>query len=134
MSAVFVDTSALIAVLDAEQPRHVEVAGAWKDLLLTATPLVTTNYVTLETNAVVQRRSGMTAVRALETDLLPPLDVEWVDQDTHAKALAAFLAADRRGLSLVDCTSFEVMRRRGIRRAFALDDDFRRQGFEVLPA
>jgi predicted nucleic acid-binding protein len=33
----------------------------------------------------------------------------------------------------VDCVSFEVMRRLGIRRAFTLDEHFREQGFEVVP-
>lgn len=41
--------------------------------------------------------------------------------------------AGSRGLSLVDCTSFEVMRRTGTIRAFTLDADFARHGFEVLP-
>jgi len=30
-------------------------------------------------------------------------------------------------------TSFEIMRRRGIGTAFAFDDDFARQGFELVP-
>jgi predicted nucleic acid-binding protein len=32
----------------------------------------------------------------------------------------------------VDRTSFTFMRRRGIRRAFAFDDDFAREGFELV--
>ncbi len=36
-------------------------------------------------------------------------------------------------LSLVDCCSFESMRRRGIRTAFAYDAHFAQQGFELLP-
>jgi predicted nucleic acid-binding protein len=34
----------------------------------------------------------------------------------------------------VDCTSFEVMRRRGIRRALAVDGHFAEHGFETIPA
>ena len=67
-------------------------------------------------------------------DLLNADEVVRVEAEVHAAALGAFLAAGQRGLSLVDCTSFEVMRRGGIRRAFTLDADFLRQGFEVLPA
>jgi predicted nucleic acid-binding protein len=33
----------------------------------------------------------------------------------------------------VDCSSFEVMRRGGIRRVLTLDRHFREQGFESLP-
>ena len=38
-----------------------------------------------------------------------------------------------RDVSLVDWTSFEVMRRLGIEQAFAFNDDFAAQGFGVLP-
>lgn len=44
-----------------------------------------------------------------------------------------FLKASRRRLSFVDCTSFEVMRRREIHRAFAVDGDFDEHGFEQIP-
>jgi predicted nucleic acid-binding protein len=47
--------------------------------------------------------------------------------------VAALLTANRRELSLVDCVSFEVMRRRDITSAFAIDTDFSKQGFTVVP-
>jgi predicted nucleic acid-binding protein len=34
--------------------------------------------------------------------------------------------------SLTDAASFELMRREGLRTAFAFDDDFRTAGFELL--
>jgi predicted nucleic acid-binding protein len=46
--------------------------------------------------------------------------------------VAAWLEANRRGLSFVDCTSFEVMRQRGVQQAFAFDGHFEEQGFKVL--
>lgn len=131
--AVFVDTSALYALVDATARRHRQVAETWRALLASSETLFTSNYVLLEAHALVQRRLGSEAVRALESELRPVLEVDWVDEDLHAAAVAAVLAAGRRGLSLVDCTSFEIMRRRALRRAFALDADFASQGFEVLP-
>jgi predicted nucleic acid-binding protein len=47
--------------------------------------------------------------------------------------VSAFLAADRRGPSLVDFSSFEIMRRLGIRSAFTFDRHFRQYGFETFP-
>jgi len=38
---------------------------------------------------------------------------------------------NRRGLSLVDCASFVVMRRYGIEEAFAFDEDFEKEGFRL---
>lgn len=48
--------------------------------------------------------------------------------------MTEFLVTQRRAPSLVDFVSFEVMRERGITTAFAFDDDFRRQGFELSRA
>ena len=42
--------------------------------------------------------------------------------------------AGRRALSLVDCVSFAVMARAGLRQAFAFDDHFAERGFSCLPA
>jgi len=130
----FVDTSGLLGLLDADDAGHARAARAWRALLEADEALVTSSHVLVEVYALAQRRLGMDAVRVIATDFAPLMDVVWVDESIHAAALAAFLAAGQRGLSLVDCSSFEVMRRRGVRRAFALDSDFRRQGFEVVPA
>ena len=51
----------------------------------------------------------------------------------HERAVAALLTAGDRDLSLVDCVSFEVMRRSGLDTAFAFDEGFTKQGFRVTP-
>jgi hypothetical protein len=75
----------------------------------------------------------MGAVRVLCGDILPALDMHWIGEDEHRQAQNGLLAADRRKVSLVDCSSFHVMRNRMMRAAFAFDPRFREQGFEVLP-
>jgi predicted nucleic acid-binding protein len=60
--------------------------------------------------------------------------VDRTDEELHTAGVAAWLTANRRQLSLVDCISFEVMRRRGLTCAFTLDSDFVRQGFDAAPA
>lgn len=127
------DTSALYAVLDADDEFHDRARDAWIALLSEETTLVTTSYVLVETFALVQARLGMDAVRTLADDLLPVVRAVTVTGEDHRGALQALLAADRRDLSLVDCSSFVVMRRLGLRSAFTFDEDFRRQGFEVRP-
>lgn len=56
-----------------------------------------------------------------------------MDRGTHDTAVAALLAALPTKTSLVDYVSFQVMRDRGIRRAFAFDTDFVNAGFETVP-
>jgi predicted nucleic acid-binding protein len=71
------------------------------------------------------------AVRALHHDVIPVLDVVWVDDDLHRPAIEVLLASGSRSVSLVDRVSFTVMRREGIRRAFVFDEDFEREGFAL---
>lgn len=130
---VFVDTSALYAVLDRTDEAHERAAVAWDELLVSSTVLVSTNYIEMETAALVQHRLGTKAIALLYRDVWPVIERHWVQPDDHAAALSALLTAGRRKLSLVDCSSFEVMRRRGITTAFTLDKHFRQQGFEVMP-
>jgi len=96
--------------------------------------LITSNYVLVESFALLQASLGMEAVRAFHDAVLPVLHVHWTTPEDHEVAMQALLVADRRRLSLVDCTSFQLMRRLGVPRAFAFDRHFAEQGFELLPA
>jgi predicted nucleic acid-binding protein len=96
--------------------------------------LLTHEYVLVETTALIQRRLGIGALRRFIDGLLPIVEVAWVDGHLHAEAREALLAAGRREVSLVDWTSFLVMRRHGVHQAFTFDADFAAQGFDVLPA
>lgn len=131
--ALFVDTSALIALLDADEADHAAVRQSWESALAASRRLVSSNYVVLESLALLQRRFGMSAVRALLDGLLPLIEVHWVDEALHEASTRALRLADRRALSLVDCTSFELMRELDLHSALTLDAHFVEQGFEVAP-
>lgn len=128
---VFVDTSALYALLDADDENHRAAADAFASSTRTDV-LVTHNYVVVETAALVQRRLGVEAVRSLVDDVLPPVELIWIDERLHRSATAAMIASGSARISLVDWTSFEAMRDQGIDRAMAFDDDFARQGFQLV--
>ncbi len=59
--SVFVDTSGLLAILDAEDLHHAQAAACWKELIERDEPLVSTSYVLVETFALVQKRLGLAA-------------------------------------------------------------------------
>ena len=130
---IFVDTSALYAVIDRDDHNHAAAKETWATLLQSDETLLVTNYVIVETTALVQHRIGMDAVRVLCADILPVLDKQWITETDHTQAQNALLATDRQKLSLVDCSSFHVMRSRMVRTAFAFDPHFGEQGFDVLP-
>lgn len=127
---VLVDTSALLPILDTQERNHARAGRTWKSLVQGNAALVSTSYVLLETTSLLQARLGLQAVRLFQEDITPLLTIEWVDAQLHQAGMTAVLTASRRGLSLTDCIRFEVMRRRGIRKAFAFDRHFREQGFE----
>ena len=125
----FVDTSALLAVMDKDDAAHAEAKQAWRQLTALRATLITTGYVVLETVAIVQHRIGVAAVRSFNDDIFPILTIDWISSEQHARGMGALLAADRRNLSLVDCVSFDTMRKHGLRNAFAFDKHFDEQGF-----
>lgn len=129
---IFIDTSAFYAVLDADDEVHAQARVGWLGLIRDGRPLVTSNYVCVETCALVQARLGMDAVRVLFDDMLPMVTVVMLDETLHTKAIATLLGANRRNLSLVDCTSFAMMRHRSTVIAFAFDQHFAEQGFQLV--
>jgi len=129
---VFVDTSALFALLNSKDAMRRPASSAWTQLAQRREDLITSNYVVVEAMALIGRRLGFPAMRAFHDDLVPLLNILWVEARLHQRALAALLTAAMRDLSLVDCTSFEIMRQGGITTAFAYDNHFVQQGFAVI--
>lgn len=131
--SVFIDTSAVLSILDGDDVLHAAADDQWATLLDNPVGLFTSNYVVLESMALVQRRLGMEALRILIRDIEPALQVIWVDRKIHDLATGALTAANRRQLSLVDMTSFVVMHQQDIDTAFTFDEHFSEHGFTVVP-
>lgn len=104
----------------------------WTALLGGPNIPLTSNYILLETIALLGRRIGPAAVRDFQTAFTPALRVMWVGEALHQRAVAALLTAGQRDLSLVDCVSFEIMRQLGLDAAFAFDQHFVQQGFQSI--
>ncbi len=130
---VFVDTSAFFPLLDRDDQLHEKAARFWIESLEKDTIFVTSNYTIIETISLMQHRLGLRAVKSFVEDILPVVNIKWVDESIHTLSLNSMIFANKRNLSLVDCVSFEVMRRFGIETAFTFDRHFRKQGFNCLP-
>lgn len=129
---LFVDTSVWFAFVNKRDPEH-----ASTHRLFDAFPgrLVTSNYVFDETVTLCSKRLGHeTAVRVGEI-LLDPDVVELVSASRADErgAWELFRSRGDKTYSYTDCVSFTIMSRLGIGKAAALDEDFQREGFEVLP-
>ncbi|HEY4654465.1 MAG TPA: PIN domain-containing protein [Cyclobacteriaceae bacterium] len=130
---IFVDTSAFYALLDRDDANHEKSKKAWSDLLSRDDILLASNYVIVECSALIQNRLGIEALRGFYEDIMPLVNIEWIDESVHRSGVSALLSASRRKLSLVDCVSFEVMRETGAKTAFAFDPHFVEQGFRCIP-
>lgn len=133
MEKIFVDTSALFALVNLNDENYERALLAWEDAIQRGAALVTNNYVIVECFSLLQNRLGIGAVRELNSKIVPLLQMEWINEQQHSVVVQSVLSANRRQLSLVDCSSFETMRRLKIEKVFTFDDHFREQGFEVIP-
>jgi predicted nucleic acid-binding protein len=130
---IFIDTSAFYALLDRDDENHRRAKSTWIDLLRNENTFLTSNYVLVETFALLQHRLGMEAVRGFQNDVLPLVNIEFVLSEIHRSAVSALLSVSRRNLSLVDFVSFEMMRTLEMKTAFVFDPHFKEQGFDILP-
>lgn len=128
--SVFVDTSALYALLDEGDDHHAEATDVLRRLV--GAQLVTHAFVVVEACALVGRRLPWGASERLIDGILPVIDVEPVDTDLYEAAMGSYRRSASTSVSFVDHASFVLMRSLGIGRAFAYDDDFPRQGFELV--
>lgn len=133
MEKIFIDTSALYALISTQDQKIGIAVDTWDKALKNEDILITNNYVLVECFALIQSRLGVEFARALQTNIVPFLQVDWISEEHHGSSVNNVLVANRRQLSLVDCSSFESMRRMGIQKVFTFDEHFREQGFDVIP-
>jgi predicted nucleic acid-binding protein len=130
--SVFADTSALYAAIVRTEEQHQNCLRLFRRLVESGRSIKTTNYVVLETTALMQHRIGLDPVRDFDERVLPMITVYWVSQELHRKGMRRLVRENKRNLSLTDCVSFEFMEVEGLRDAFTLDRHFAEAGFRLL--
>jgi predicted nucleic acid-binding protein len=80
---IFIDTSAFYALLDRDDANHLEASRAWTGILGDESPLFTSNYVLVESFALLQHRLGMNAVRGFQEDIVDLVHIEFVTSEVH---------------------------------------------------
>jgi uncharacterized protein len=131
--SVYIDTSAILAICNADDERHSDAVEAWIRIIDNEEVVSTTNYVVVETIAVLQHRHGIPAVRRFVEDVLPAVLIEWVDPAIHTAAVAAVIASQsRQSPGIVDSVSFEIIRKSQIEHVFCYDKHFANAGFTII--
>ena len=129
---IYLDTSGVLAYLDADDEYHEGRCRAWATVLESGAVFLMTDWVRLECWSLVQRRLGLEAANDLHEIILKQCTIDSGDENRFDLLARQVLLSRRRDLSLVDLSSFDSMRRHGIRRAIAFDKHFTEQGF-VIP-
>lgn len=128
---VFADTSAMFALLVRDDSMHVRARANFEYFVEKNVSLLTSSYVLIETLTLLQRRVSLEASWEFDLRIMPLLDIIWVDERWHTRAMQRLHTEGNRSLSLTDCLSFEIMEGRGITTAFAFDNHFVDHGFEI---
>ncbi len=128
---VFADTSGIFALLVVNDSMHQQARLAFADYSKHRAQLFTSSFVLVETTALLQRRIGLSAIRDLNTRILPLFDIIWTDKEWYSRAVQRLFLEGRKDLSLVDCLSFEIMESYDISEAFAFDKHFDEMGFSL---
>jgi uncharacterized protein len=125
------DSSAILALLDADDADHARAVAVARRLAGEKRPGFVTNYVEAETHALLLRKLGRALAR--EWLLAGGLPVVRASHADEQRARAILTSHDDRDFSLCDATSFAVMDAKGATTAFSFDHHFAQYGrFVVL--
>ena len=132
--ALFVDTSGWAAFFDVDDPDHTVAAATVAESIRQHRTLVTTNYVLAEIVALFSSRrmhiphtEMVTAITLIKTE--PDILIEHIDLATDEEAWQLVVSRADKRWSLVDASSFVMMRRLGITDALTTDHHFEQAGF-----
>jgi len=125
------DSSAILALLDANDADHGRAVQTARQIALARRPSFITNYIEVEAHALLLRKLGrMLAREWLLTGGLPVVRALPAEEDRAREIIARH---SDKNWSLCDAISFAVLEARGIRRAFTFDRHFRQYSrIEVL--
>jgi predicted nucleic acid-binding protein len=132
VKTVFVDTSALLALLVPTDINHARARRAFTSLAADEAQLITTSYTLVECYALIGRRLGLEALIRFRADFAPLLNVAWIGSDEHEQGLDLLEESGSAKLSLVDTVSFVVARDHDVQDVFAFDPHFTKAGFTAV--
>ena len=132
--AVFVDSGAWIALALSRDPLHAQAREQWDMLHGAAAKLHTSVPVLIETFTFLDRNANRDVALAWKESIYKPGTVKILPCELRdlEQSWDYFRRNDLHKLSAVDATSFVIMKRARIGRAFAFDHHFAVAGFKLV--
>ncbi|CAB50077.1 type II toxin-antitoxin system VapC family toxin [Pyrococcus abyssi] len=133
---VYIDTGALIAFFDKRDKNHKIAVSYFESAILNGVRFVVGRPVLMEFINGASKVNGKRVAIQLK-NLIYSSRYILIENETERdweKAWEIFEKFDDQdGMDLVDCLSFAIMERLGIKKAFTFDSDFETYGFIVVP-
>lgn len=124
--AVLWDSSAILALLDADDADHARAVFSARQIASEKRPSFITNYIEVEAHALLLRKLGRAIAR--EWLLAGGLSVVRATQEEEQRAKALLARYTDKDWTLCDAVSFALLDARRIRRAFTFDHHFQQYG------
>ncbi len=131
---VFVDTSALIALNDKNDQYYKNAVIKSQQIKRHKLELVTSEYIFDESITLIRYRVSHQSAVIFGESLLNSSIVKIIDVTSEDRLMAweMFKQYRDKELSFTDCTSFVLMKRLKLQKAFTFDKHFKLMGFEML--
>jgi len=133
---VYMDTSALIALASRTDKNHEKARNFFEKSIRSGIKFVLGRPVLVEfLNGVSKRVNKKVAIQLYKRYTSSKIVIiEKETEEDWEKAWKIFERyEDQNGMDVIDCLSFAIMERLGIRGAFTFDRDFETYGFNKLP-
>jgi predicted nucleic acid-binding protein len=133
MLEIFVDMSGWGNLVDKSQPYHQLMVQLYREAKQQKRRLITSNYVLTEVVALltsplrIPRPKIISFVNSLKQSSY--VDIIHIDKDKDDEAWILLASREDKEWSLVDCSSFIIMKERGMLEALTNDVHFEQAGF-----
>ena len=121
MLAAFVDSSALVSLVDRDDFTHRAAVDAYESLKSDGYRLFTSNHVVAETYDILASSLGHDVARSWLDEMGLPV---YVADSTDLEQARDRVISSRTALNFNDALSVVIMQRLGVADAFAVDPDF----------
>jgi len=131
---LFVDTSAWLALNNKNDQYHDEAVSKITKVRQQKIQLVTSEYVFDESITIIRYRISHRASVAFGDALISSnvASIEDITNEERLKAWVLFKKYRDKDLSFTDCTSFALMVKLKLQKAFSFDNHFKQVGFELF--
>lgn len=130
---IFIDTSANFALVNKKDIDHMMATNLLKEATEKRCALISTNFILAETYTLIMRKIGREIAVKYIKDFRNSAFVIRVLQTDEEEAWDIILKHKDKDYTYTDATSFAVMERLRIKKAFAFDKHFKQYGFQRLP-